>query len=166
MSTADFDLYAAAVGPRTGFYLPYFQRAEQRGYQPVSWNWATFFFGVFWFLYRRQYRWAAGLALAALLIGILAGQVAIAGLPGLATFLQVALLIAIHGVFAPLKANGFYHQWVAERVAQAKTAHAYDREQQLAFLAKRGGTNLPAALVVFGVILFVALAPGAGPGPS
>jgi len=99
-SEADYELYAAAVGRKAGFYLPYFRRAADRGYPPVSWNWATFFFGVFWFLYRRQYRWAAGLALAALLVAVLAGQVALAGYPALGTTLQLAFLIAVLGLCA------------------------------------------------------------------
>lgn len=46
-SQADYELYAATVGRKASFYVPYFQRAANRGYTPMSWNWATFFFGVF-----------------------------------------------------------------------------------------------------------------------
>lgn len=166
MSTpADHDLYAAVVGRNDGFYLPYFRRAAERGYAPVSWNWATFFFGVFWFLYRRQYRWAAGLMLAALLIGILAGQVALAGFPGFATVLQLALLIGIYGIYAPLNANGFYYRWATARVAQAKAEFAADRERQIEALTRRGGPNLAAPLLVIALIVLLSLLnpPGAAP---
>lgn len=154
-SEADYELYAAAVGRKAGFYLPYFRRAADRGYPPVSWNWATFFFGVFWFLYRRQYRWAAGLALAALLVAVLAGQVALAGYPALGTTLQLAFLIAVLGVYLPLNANGFYYRWVTARVQQAKAEFAFDRERQLEFLALRGGPNLATPVLVFLAIVMV-----------
>ena len=53
-------LYQATVGPRgQDFYMPYFQRAHQRGYAAISWNWPVFFVGFFWFLYRKLYLWAA-----------------------------------------------------------------------------------------------------------
>lgn len=154
-SPADHELYAALVGRNAGFYVPYFRRAADRGYPPASWNWATFFFGVFWFLYRRQYRWAAGLALAALLVAMLAGQVAIAGYPGLGTTLQLAFLIAVHGVYAPLNANGFYYRWATARVEQAKAEFAFDRERQLEVLRLRGGPNLAVPLLLFVAIVLV-----------
>lgn len=161
-SPADHELYAAAVGRKAGYYLPYFRRAAERGYTPASWNWATFFFGVFWFLYRRQYRWAAGLTLAALLVGVLAGQVALAGYPGLGTTLQVVFLVAVLGVYAPLNANGFYYRWATARVQEAKAEFAFDRKRQLEYLALRGGPNLAAPLLVFVAIVLVTFLRPAG----
>ena len=159
---ADYELYAAAVGRKAAFYVPYFRRAADRGYPPVSWNWATFFFGVFWFLYRRQYRWAAGLALAALLVGLLAGQVALAGYPGLGTTLQVVFLVAVLGVYAPLNANGLYYRSVTARVEQAKAEFAFDHKRQLEVLTLRGGPNLAAPLLLFVAIVLVTFVRPAG----
>ena len=161
-SEADYELYAAAVGRKAGFYLPYFRRAVERGYPPASWNWATFFFGVFWFLYRRQYRSAAGLTLAALLVALLAGQVAIAGFPGLAATLQLAFLVAVLGIYVPLTANGFYYRSVTARVQQAKAEFAFDRKRQLEHLALGGGPNLAAPVLVFAAIVLVTFMRPAG----
>ena len=53
------ELYRAVIGTRKQeFYLPYFRRAEERGFPPLSWNWPVFFFGILWFLYRKLYVWA------------------------------------------------------------------------------------------------------------
>ena len=162
MSNVDPELYAAVVGRNGGFYLPYFRRASERGYAPASWNWAAFFLGVFWFLYRRQYRWAAVLTLAALLAGILVGQIALAGFPGLATVMQLALLIGI-AVYAALNANGFYYRWATARVAQAKAEFTADRQRQIEALTKRGGPNLALPLLAFALIALVTIVspPGA-----
>ena len=161
MNTAeDLELYTAAVGRKVNFYLPYFQRADERGYAPLSWNWATFFFGVFWFLYRRQYRWAAILMLAALLVGILAGQLAVAGFAGVGTAVQLAFLIGVNCIYAPLHANGFYYRWVSERIARAKAEFAFDRKRQVDVLAVRGGPNAAVpALLVAALLLMTFLTP-------
>ena len=155
MATPDYDLYAAAVGRNEGFYLPYFRRVEERGYAPVSWNWATFCFGLFWFVYRRQYRWAAGLALAAILVGVLVQQVAIAGYAGFGTVLQLAFLIGVNGVYLPLNANGIYYRSVKERVERVQSRFAADRKRQIEVLMLRGGPNPIAPVLVLGVVVLM-----------
>lgn len=45
---------AAIVGSKTPYYLPRFRRMSRNG-SNLSWNWAAFFFGPYWFLYRKMY---------------------------------------------------------------------------------------------------------------
>ena len=50
---------AAVVGNGARYYIPRFHRSEQTG--SGGWNWAAFWLGPFWLLYRKQY--ATGIAL-------------------------------------------------------------------------------------------------------
>ncbi len=57
--------YSAYIGPNAGAYLevfPRFAAAGEAGYGhgfAFSWNWPAFFCGVWWYLYRKMYLWAA-----------------------------------------------------------------------------------------------------------
>ena len=57
--------YSAYIGPNAGAYPDVFSRvaaAGEAGYGhgfAVSWNWPAFFCGVWWYLYRKMYLWAA-----------------------------------------------------------------------------------------------------------
>lgn len=45
---------AAFVGAKAEYYLPRFRRMARNG-SSASWNWAAFFFGPLWLLYRKMY---------------------------------------------------------------------------------------------------------------
>lgn len=45
---------SAVVGTKTDYYLPRFRRMS-RNSSSASWNWAAFFFGPLWLLYRKMY---------------------------------------------------------------------------------------------------------------
>lgn len=49
---------AAFVGTKADYYLPRFRRMARNG-SSASWNWAAFFFGPLWLLYRKMYAWGA-----------------------------------------------------------------------------------------------------------
>ena len=67
MNAPSEDLYADVIGPtNTKYYLAYFKRADERGYTPLAWHWPVVFLAVFWFLYRKQYRWAGIVILVSL----------------------------------------------------------------------------------------------------
>lgn len=150
-------LYAAAVGTKAEFYVPYFQRADERGYAPKSWNWPAFFLDVFWFLYRRQFRWAAVVTLAALLASFLAGQIQVAGFPNLALVLQIGFLVGFKCVYLPLNANGFYYHWVQQRLERVKERTPQDRQRQAEALAKACRPNIHVPLMIFALLLLLSL---------
>ncbi len=58
-STPSDEEYAACIGNNVHFYLPKFRRYALN---PTNfhggWNWPAFFFGCWWFLYRKMYFWA------------------------------------------------------------------------------------------------------------
>lgn len=45
---------SAFVGQKSSYYLPRFRRMSRNG-KNLSWNWAAFFFGPLWLLYRKMY---------------------------------------------------------------------------------------------------------------
>lgn len=48
------------IGPGADYYLNKFEKFSSADMErsPVSWNWAAFFFGFVWMLYRKMYLWA------------------------------------------------------------------------------------------------------------
>ena len=158
----DSELYAAAVGRRQAFYVTYFQRADARGYAPLSWNWAMFTLGIFWLLYRRLYRWAGVLMLAGMGISIVSHQLAQAGYPEVARAFLLVVPFLIN-VFYALKVNGFYYHSVRRCTDSAKAAFARDRERQRQAVAARCGPNIhaPLLLVALALLLLFATAPPA-----
>ncbi len=154
MTDDDRALFAAAVGTRnTGFYMSYFERADARGYAPVSWNWPVLFFGLFWLLYRRQYAWAGISILFSMALGLLAGGIATAGYVQTGNWLYTAGLIGFLGIYLPLHANGIYYRWCRTVVAAAKEQLPGQRDQQLDALGRMGGPNRPLLLAMIIIML-------------
>ena len=160
-------LYAAAVGSKADYYLPYFRRADERGYAPKSWNWPAFFLGVFWFIYRRQFRWAGIVALAAVLVSVLAAQVNLAGFPTLALALQLAFVIGVNCLYVPLNANGLYYHWVRQRLELVKKRMPLDSARQAATLSAtcRPSVHLPLMIFAALLVLFLLTLPAPVDGP-
>ncbi|MCR9276528.1 MAG: DUF2628 domain-containing protein [Pseudomonadaceae bacterium] len=154
MTDDDQALFAAAIGTRnTGYYMNYFERADNRGYAPISWNWPVLFFGLFWLLYRRQYTWAGISVLFSMSLGLLAGGIAGAGYEQIGNWLYSAGLIAFLGVYLPLHANGIYYRWCRTIVDTAKQQLPGQREHQLDRLATMGGPNRPLLLAMVIILL-------------
>ena len=157
--TPSDDLYRAVIGEANQeFYLSYFRRADSRGYAPISWHWPVFIIGLFWLLYRKQYRFAIivfGLPYLAAMIAALIDS----ALPGSGRPLLVVIVIGFGFVWLPLNANGIYYRWVREEIARAQAAYPGQRDAQLRHLENRGGVNgqLP-YLVIIGFILMSMLA--------
>ena len=144
-------LYQAAVGPKgQDFYLAYFQRAHQRGYAPISWNWPVFFFGFFWFLYRKLYLWAAGVfffpSIALIASGMVEGVA-----PGLGQPVMMTLIFGFHLVYLPLYANGIYWRWARREIERARTGNPGQLAAQLEHLEAAGGCNANLPFIIFGV---------------
>jgi fatty acid desaturase len=155
------DLYRAVIGESNQeFYLSYFRRADSRGYAPISWHWPVLFIGLFWLLYRKQYRFA-------LIVFVLAGLATT-----VATLIDSAFpssgwplpVISILGfafvyVWLPLHANGIYYRWARSAVERAKVEFPGQTDAQTRYLEARGGVNaqLP-YLVLIGYIVMSMLA--------
>ncbi|MFP6797204.1 MAG: DUF2628 domain-containing protein [Pseudomonadales bacterium] len=157
MSETNNDLYTEVIGPRnTNYYLTYFKRADARGYAPISWHWPVVFADVFWFLYRKQYRWAAIVTLVSLLILVVAGQISRMGYPELGVTVQLVLLAVFKLVYVPLRANALYYNWVQHRIRLVQTALPGNSTEQKSMLAKLGGTSFTTPLMIVALLFLVA----------
>lgn len=161
--------YQAVIGPvNQNYYLSYFRRAEERGYAPLSWNWAALFLGLFWLLWRRQYRWALfTLALGfatSVIAGIIAEQTGSQDMGKVASYI---LSIPYLGIYLPLKANGIYYQWCKQTIATAQSSVDESDEAQQTWLATKGGVhkNLP-LIIALGFTALLLLIGLAGPAPE
>jgi len=144
-------LYQAAVGPkRQDFYLAYFQRAHQRGYAAISWNWPVFFFGFFWFLYRKLYLWALAVfffpSFALIASGIIEDLA-----PGLGQPVMMTLIFGFHLIYLPMYANGIYWRWARREIERARAENPGQHAAQLEHLEAAGGCNANLPFIIFGV---------------
>jgi hypothetical protein len=157
MSENNDDLYADVIGPtNTNYYLAYFKRADERGYAPLTWHWPVLFADVFWFLYRKQYRWAGIVTLISLLILVVAGQIGRMGYPDLGVAVQLILLAAFKLVYVPLRANALYYEWVQHRIRLVQAALPRNLMEQKSMLAKLGGTSFTAPLMIVALLFMLA----------
>lgn len=129
----------AFVGPRADYYLERFARFHPGGVDRfvVTWNWAAFLGGFWWFLYRRMYVY--------FLIALFGAMVPYAG-----------LVVWFGGALA---GNYLYYGEVRRRVRDIKAAAA--GRDALPALREAGGVHgwVPwvAALVTGAVVLILAL---------
>jgi len=158
-ATPSDDLYRAIIGePNQAFYLSYFHRADSRGYAPISWHWPVFIIGLFWLLYRKQYRFAVivfGLPYLVAMLAALMDSV----LPGSGRPLLVIAVGAFGFVWLPLNTNGIYYRWARNEIEQARTRLPGQFDAQLRYLESRGGVNaqLPYVILI-GFMVFSILA--------
>ena len=144
-------LYQAAVGSKSqDFYLAYFQRAHQRGYPPISWNWPVFFFGFFWFLYRKLYLWAA-LVFFFPSAALIASGIVEELVPGFGQPVLMTLIFGFNLIYLPLHANGIYWRWARREIGRAREGHPGQHAAQLEHLQAAGGCNGNLPFIIFGV---------------
>ncbi|MBK5073509.1 DUF2628 domain-containing protein [Budviciaceae bacterium CWB-B4] len=110
---------------------------------PKSWNWAAFFIGVFWFIYRKMYLYAAiYLGLGFLLTGI-------QSMLGISEVITNVISIGM-GVGAGVLANRLYKQHMDKKIAE--TLAVAQKSEIIPALKAKGGTNLIGALIAFGIL--------------
>ena len=147
--------YKAIIGEQNqDYYLTYFQRADERGYPPISWHWPVLFFGVLWFVYRRMYRWAIGSFLLPYVL-----QVVTAALerfaPGVGRMLFWIVIVGFYAVWLPLVANGLYYKQGSRMIRIARLLQPDDEAEQYRLISGRGGVHkqLPFVLLGFFTLL-------------
>lgn len=143
-------IYKAIIGERNqAYYLSYFERADARGYPPVSWHWPVLFFGVLWFVYRRMYRWAIGSFILPQLAAFVAAGID-QFIPGSGRPLLLVTLIGFYAVWLPLVANGLYYKQAQRLISTAAVLHEGNEQRQFELISGRGGVHaqLPLFLIV------------------
>ncbi|AWH89324.1 DUF2628 domain-containing protein [Limnobaculum parvum] len=125
------------VGNRYYSFFPYGRDIPKR------WNWAAFFIGVFWFIYRKMYLYAAiYLGLGLLLTGI-------QSMLGVSEIIANVISIGM-GVGAGIWANRLYKQHMDKKIAE--TLAVAQKSEIIPALKASGGTNLVGALVALGIL--------------
>ena len=153
-------LYRAVIGPRNqAFYLSYFRRADGRGYAPIAWHWPVLFVGMFWLLYRKQYRFAL-IVFTLPYLAALAAAASNTALPGSGEPLLIAALVGFGFIWLPLNANGLYYRWVRNEIDAAHALLPGQLDAQAAHLQLRGGTNQQLPFIILGTLLIVSMVAG------
>ena len=133
----EVDLVGVFVQNNQKFYKNKFDKMKESG-KSISWNWAAFFMGIYWMVYRKMY-FKAG---AFLLLSMVALQT-----PYIGSILNFCILVGI-----AVYANALYLDHVEGNIKKASMIFPHDKE---AVLRKKGGTNLPLtiALVVVQIVV-------------
>ncbi|MEW9077191.1 DUF2628 domain-containing protein [Terrisporobacter glycolicus] len=121
------------------FYEEKFRKMDDSG-KSISWNWAAFFMGIYWMIYRKMY-FKAG---AFFILSLVASST-----PYIGGILNLAVLIGI-GVYA----NALYQDQI--RVNMEKTKELLPEAKEI-IAKKRGGTNLPLAIGLYAVQTILAI---------
>lgn len=157
--------YKALIGPtHQDYYLSYFQRAEERGYAPISWHWPVFFIALMWLLWRKQYTWA----FITLAVIVAAQPLAFAiqnalNIEGLAQGIH-SLIVGGYGlIYLPMKANALYFNWATTTVAHVQAQLPGQEAKQLETLARLGGTNANVPIAFIVILLIISVLAGQPP---
>lgn len=129
-------LYRAAIGKNTDYYLPIFNRFDKEINTSASWNWAAFFGSWIWLCYRKMNKLGT-MVFIAIFILILASNIESFAL--VAALLQLVLQIGI-GVYS----NKLYHKHINERISDLKNNQS--------IILKSGGVSNAFLYIAYGFI--------------
>ena len=117
------------IGSKTEYYLPRFEKMETLN-SITDWNWAAFFFGFWWMLYRKMYVFGAVALVVTELLSMLT-------IPGLG--LLVSLAVGVVG-------NFLYMKDINNRTDKAMDLQPEEREL---YIQKNSGTGWTGVVVAF-----------------
>ncbi len=124
--------YRIFIGKNADYYLQKFEVFEKTG-SALSWNWASFGFGIFWMVYRKMYLFAFLALLFMFFLNVL--EVSLKFSPALSFFLSLWLWVGF-GLFG----NYLYYIHVKKKVMEISIQYPSEEEQKL-ILQKEGGTS-------------------------
>ena len=125
------------IGSKTEYYLPRFEKMETLN-SFTDWNWAAFFFGFWWMLYRKMYVFGAVALVVTELLSMLT-------IPGLG--LLVSLAVGVVG-------NFLYMKDINNRTDKAMDLQPEEREL---YIQKNSGTGWTGVVVAFVVFLVLGM---------
>lgn len=128
------DVRERLVGTKTEYYLPKFETMEALN-SFTSWNWAAFFFGNIWMVYRKMYVFGGALWLVGILLQVM-------GLQGLSLVFSIGIGIV---------GNYLYMKDIDNRTEKAMNMQPEERER---YIQKNSGTGWGAVIIVY-IIAFV-----------
>lgn len=104
----------------------------------VSWNWASFFLGSLWLLYRKMYVW-----------GVLMMVVSMA-----ATLSGVPFSWLILGILTGMFGNKLYLEETRKRIIEIKSITG-DLNRQYEMMRSKGGTNLTLPIIIAVIVCLI-----------
>ena len=125
------------IGSKTEYYLPRFEKMETLN-SITDWNWAAFFFGFWWMLYRKMYVFGGVALVVTELLSMLT-------IPGLG--LLVSLAVGVVG-------NFLYMKDINNRTDKAMDLQPEERE---VYIQKNSGTGWTGVVVAFVVFLILGM---------
>ncbi|WP_457638579.1 DUF2628 domain-containing protein, partial [Persephonella sp.] len=69
-----WEKYRLFIGKNADYHIEKFKKFEETG-GALSWNWAAFFLGIVWMLYRKMYLYGVLAFLFSMLLGFIIGAV-------------------------------------------------------------------------------------------
>jgi len=147
IANVEDEAIAAFVGKNYSYYQKKWAAAAAKK-SPMSWNWAAFFLGIIWLVYRKMY------GLAAIIVAILVLDVVIETYFPLPESLGRAVTWAVAALFGWF-GNSWYKSHVEKKVKAINVT--FTQEEAHVALAKQGGVNAPAAWTI-GIMLLILLA--------
>lgn len=140
---------ALFVGENYPFYARRWAESDQRFGGKVSWNWAAFFLGPVWMVYRKMYAHCAILLAASIVLTGLA-QAAGAAVEDIVKWQMYAgpAISFLLGLFG----NWLYRQHAERKVRQITAANGQSEQARL-LLARQGGVNLTTALALLTIVV-------------
>lgn len=153
-------LLRAFVGPRSDYFLKKWESRLAWHGGAVGMNWAAFFFGLFWFGYRKMYRAAVTLFGALVVLSVVEDILfeLVLKMPEVPVgFSRIENLVI--GYFCGAFANSWYLSHARRAIAESQ-AQGLQGEALLQDLSNRGGTSIFAglAILLLGIALLFAVA--------
>jgi hypothetical protein len=118
------------VGKNADYYI---SKWEEIAENKISWNWATFFFGLLWFGYRKMYPHAFGFMIFSLVLQIIQTKMNTDPLIIGLTNLAISIFIGMFG-------NYLYYEYAKSRVQEIKSKIT-DEKNIYIELARQGGAS-------------------------
>ncbi|MDO4794717.1 MAG: GYF domain-containing protein [Brachymonas sp.] len=148
-SPSPADPLALFVGENYSFYARRWAESDQRFGGKLSWNWAAFFLGPIWMVYRKMYAHCAALLAASLVLTAIA-QASGASVEDILKWqMQAGPAISfLLGLFG----NWLYRLHAERKVRQIIDASGHSEQARL-LLARQGGVNLTTALALLTLVV-------------
>lgn len=129
------------IGQKSEYYVPKFNELKTQN-KKTTWNWCSFLFAPYWFIYRKMYGYGAAVLGGAFLLSLI-NNIAIS-LMSLAGYI-------VFGVFG----NYIYMQTLEKKAIQLKSMSEPYRSQ---FITKNSGTNTTATvLTIIGYAILLSI---------
>lgn len=139
MTREERDIYRLFVGKNSDYYVQRWEEMSTTG-KKISWNWAGFFFGLFWLAYRKMYPHTFGLMIFSLILQYV--QKVMNTDPVVVALTNIAISAGI-GMFG----NYLYYEYAKSKIDEIKR-NIPDENQQNLEIVRAGGESLATAVAI------------------